>query len=108
MARKLCFSAAQSLNYAKCQGETGDPDGRYSLPAFSKEEFYKRLIAFITANDQSISVVEHRKFRDLLSILCKNLCKSDISYWSTICNKIMAMWTQYLVSVKKKFNNALS
>lgn len=38
------------------QGEAGNPDGRRTLPPFSKEEFCKRLVAFIVADDQVRSI----------------------------------------------------
>ena len=34
------------------QAPAGDPNCRHTLPAFSKEEFHRQLIAFIVSNNQ--------------------------------------------------------
>lgn len=34
------------------QGEAGSVGDRAALPAYSKEEFHKRLVSFIVADDQ--------------------------------------------------------
>lgn len=103
---------------ASATADKENSGGRSLLPAYSKEEFHKYLIAFIVADDQvrhssmsrpipslpeqSINLMECREFRDLLLFLRESLCDSDIPHRNYLRNKIMGTWGQYIASLTKE------
>lgn len=101
------------------EGEARNPDGHQpSLPAFSREEFYNRLITFIVADDQvcllgtstivftypvqSINLIECKEFRELLLFLRESLRDSDIPHRTSLRNKVVESWKLYLAALRKE------
>lgn len=51
---------------------------------------------------QSINVVECKEFRRLLLFLREGLCDTDVPHRTSVRNKIIETFKQYLVSLKKE------
>ncbi|KIK80800.1 hypothetical protein PAXRUDRAFT_15586 [Paxillus rubicundulus Ve08.2h10] len=60
----------------------------------------------MVANNQSLNVIECLKFRCLL-LLQDELWDQDIPRWTKLQIEIIAVWQEYLVTLKKDMDKAL-
>lgn len=57
---------------------------------------------------QSLNVIELKEFRELLLILRESLRDSDIPHRTTLRNKIIETWRQYLIILRKDLEVSLN
>ncbi|KAJ7155918.1 hypothetical protein C8R43DRAFT_884280, partial [Mycena crocata] len=63
---------------------------------FSHEAFVDALVEFIVGDDQSINVIENEQLRAIFLMLRAELKDSDIPHRTTIRNRILQIWDEYL------------
>lgn len=76
-------------------------NGRDNIPPFSLPIFRTFLVNFITANDQSLNVVECLEFRRLLLHLREDLTDKDIPHCTKITTEVIEVWKRCFDSLKR-------
>lgn len=82
-------------------GHTMNVGLRVGIPPFSLPVFYKYLVNFIVADDQALSIVDGKEFRNLLLLLKDDLNDKDIPHRSKIKTEIVKAWQDYFVVLKQ-------
>lgn len=74
---------------------------RDGVPPFSLPIFRKYLAHFIVADDQALSVVEGKEFRQLLLLLRDDLNDKDIPHRSKMKTEVVQAWQDHFVVLKQ-------
>ncbi|KZT25935.1 hypothetical protein NEOLEDRAFT_1199686, partial [Neolentinus lepideus HHB14362 ss-1] len=83
-------------DYRRRQGQAPVSDSMQMRRPFSDAAFLDAIVEFIVANDQSINVIECPQLRGIFLMLREELNDSDIPHRTTVRNRILEIWDEYL------------